>query len=301
MRQLCSFTGFLRSNSSQSSIIHKTAQQQWIRGHNDGIVRLIAVENWGSSAKSVPTVPLLISVFIFSMEGGELFTRIQARGDQAFTERGAFSSNQPHFILLVYLTSCVFHLCLGRLFRSVRDNARHRYGDRIPPPHGHRSQGCQGTAAPLSQRSSIWVVLTVCLFVCEMWRHIGCGSLKTCCTPPRRAMPRWSWPTLASLRRPRCSTPSKHPVTLRITSVSSPHWCYSKNCVFEPVLEKVPPQFAGVIHPRRLSLSLCQHLVLFLLRCVPHSPFFCITLFIQPQRFSGQRSMISHVTCGLWV
>lgn len=29
------------------------------------------------------------------MEGGELFARIQARGDQAFTERGAFSSNQP--------------------------------------------------------------------------------------------------------------------------------------------------------------------------------------------------------------
>lgn len=28
------------------------------------------------------------SVLCFSMEGGELFSRIQERGDQAFTERG---------------------------------------------------------------------------------------------------------------------------------------------------------------------------------------------------------------------
>lgn len=29
-------------------------------------------------------------LFVFSMEGGELFSRIQARGDQAFTEKGEY-------------------------------------------------------------------------------------------------------------------------------------------------------------------------------------------------------------------
>lgn len=60
-----------------------------------GIVRLIPVENCSGFAKRASTVPLVISVSIFSMEGGELFNRIQARGDQAFTERGAFPSSQP--------------------------------------------------------------------------------------------------------------------------------------------------------------------------------------------------------------
>jgi hypothetical protein len=33
-------------------------------------------------------LPLLTVTFSCSMEGGELFSRIQERGDQAFTERG---------------------------------------------------------------------------------------------------------------------------------------------------------------------------------------------------------------------
>lgn len=69
-------------------------------------------------------------------------------------------------------------------------------------------------------------------------------------------------------------------------------------CVFEPALEM---HHYSLPASSTLAVSLCQHLVLFLLRRVSHSPFFCITLFIQPQRFLVQRSMISHVTCGLWV
>lgn len=34
----------------------------------------------------IPVLSLL--VYVSSMEGGELFSRIQARGDQAFTEKG---------------------------------------------------------------------------------------------------------------------------------------------------------------------------------------------------------------------
>lgn len=41
-----------------------------------------------ASDRSIFSLILKPKLFFFSMDGGELFSRIQDRGDQAFTERG---------------------------------------------------------------------------------------------------------------------------------------------------------------------------------------------------------------------
>ena len=43
------------------------------------------------------------NVFFFSMEGGELFSRIQERADCAFTERG--NNNRLYTIVVIYCVS----------------------------------------------------------------------------------------------------------------------------------------------------------------------------------------------------
>lgn len=56
------------------------------------------------------------------MEGGELFSRIQARGDQAFTERGGLEFTLSSLNLWVsILTSTVCHVCPSEASEIMHD------------------------------------------------------------------------------------------------------------------------------------------------------------------------------------
>lgn len=146
---LLSFTGVLRLNSSKFASIDKTAQEQWIMRHNDGHCQTDPsgkLQRVCQEGLHCPTCDLCVHL---QHGGWGALQPHSGQGRPGLHRTRCVPIKPTCLIVVVSFGSCVFHLCLGCLFRSLRDNARHRHGYRIPPPHGHRSQGCQGTAAPV--------------------------------------------------------------------------------------------------------------------------------------------------------
>lgn len=117
-----------------------------------------------------------------SMEGGELFSRIQAKGDQAFTEKGETWTDPERIVGSRKLRQTLF-LCvllfsgiaagLRHCFplsppRGLWDHAGHRHSHRLPPPHRHRPQRHQGAERTRSLRPWSWRAahLLTCLLFC---------------------------------------------------------------------------------------------------------------------------------------
>lgn len=114
-----------------------------------------------SGSVSSHILTFVCSLFLLSMDGGELFSRIQDRGDQAFTERG----NKIEHNYSISYTASVFYDAITQhtdsadnqivimsvkrsfcpvYFRGIWYHEEHRRGHTIPPCSQHCTQRRQG-------------------------------------------------------------------------------------------------------------------------------------------------------------
>lgn len=109
--------------------------------------------------------------FCLSLDGGELFSRIQDRGDQAFTERGTKDAcgtrwgrglllwqMGPERLVVALFLECRVHRSKVRLSlclscppstpnRSLRNHEEHRRSHPVFALNQHCPSGCQGTGS----------------------------------------------------------------------------------------------------------------------------------------------------------
>lgn len=135
--------------SSEPAVAQKTGliwavncAAQWLTllSHHD-----CSRELW-SFAKSPLAAPVLISLLILSQYGGRGAVQPHSGPRRPGLHRERWVT--VHMTQLKFMgCQYVFASMSCPSIRGVRDHAWHRLGHKVPPPHGHRSQGCKGTAA----------------------------------------------------------------------------------------------------------------------------------------------------------
>lgn len=169
----------------------------------------------------------------YSMDGGELFSRIQDRGDQAFTERGTVLFLFTHSLIYVLkvplfcqMWDMVSDIDLLIRCRGFRDHEEYWRSHRLSALYQHSTQRRQGMSFnPFKQWFSPVVSWS---FVTGLYSFAWFFSQKTSCIPQKDQTPSSNSQTLGSpKRRPRwIRWPLRVtlPITLvRIIVSNSPH------------------------------------------------------------------------------
>lgn len=160
------------------------SSEQSIIEHNDWHCYRIITNNCVNcgSLPSVTFLPQSWSVSLsVSMEGGELFCRIQARGDQAFTERGERAS------ILSLVLFKVFIICPPEASEIMHD-----IGTAIEYLH-HMNIAHRDVKVELMSDGLICCIYVLEKSIQTAWCFLFSNiltscSLKICSTPPQRAM-----------------------------------------------------------------------------------------------------------------
>lgn len=151
-----------------------------------------------------------------SMDGGELFSRIQDRGDQAFTERGTacfLFLNPPLLLVLKHGYWCFFLLIHYRGFRYHEEYWR---SHPVPALHQYSTQRRQGVNFNPSNRQ---FSRTVCMLDISLYSFPWFFSQKTSCIHQKDPTLSSSSQTLGLPKRRRHLIRWPPHVTLPITSV----------------------------------------------------------------------------------